>query len=59
MDIDSKTFHKMKFIYNAINNGWKVKKRKGKYIFTKAHRNKTEVFHDDYLEKFVNTSLSI
>ena len=55
MDTDAKTLHKMKFIYNAINNGWKVKKRKGKYIFTKAHRNKTEVYEDDYLEKFVKS----
>ncbi len=53
MDVDAKTLHKMKFIYNALNNGWKVKKHKGMYIFSKAHRNKSEVYRGEYLEKFV------
>ncbi len=54
--MDSKTLHKMKFIYNALENGWKVKKRGDKYIFTKSHYGKKEVFAEDYLEKFVKVN---
>lgn len=46
----------MKFIYNALENGWKVKKRGDKYIFTKSHYGKKEVFDEDYLEKFVKVN---
>ena len=28
---------KMKFLYNALENGWTVKKKEKLYIFTKNH----------------------
>ena len=31
--IDNIKFHKMMFLFNAINNGWTVKKRNKSYIF--------------------------
>ena len=43
----------MKFIYNALENGWKVKKQDDKYVFTQMHNGKKEVFNEDYLEKFI------
>ena len=45
--------HKLLFISNALNEGWSVRKNKEKYIFTKNHDNKKEVFLDNYLEKFI------
>ena len=30
-------YHKMKFIMNALNEGWSVKKKSETYIFTKKH----------------------
>jgi len=38
--------HKLLFISNALNEGWSVRKNKEKYIFTKNHDNKKEVFLD-------------
>jgi len=55
--IDSKTLHKMVFLYNSIESGWKVKKRENRYIFQKRHENKKEVFMEDYLEKFIASNL--
>lgn len=46
-------FHKMKFIMNALEDGWSVKKNKESYIFKKKHERKREVFEEKYLEKFV------
>jgi hypothetical protein len=57
--IDNLIFQKMKFVYNAINDGWSVKKRKEKYIFSKNHEGKKEVFSDNYLFDFVNTNLHV
>lgn len=50
---------KMLFIYNALNNGWKVKKNKDSYIFTKHHNGKKEVFLDSYLKKFINMNIPL
>jgi len=57
--LDKKTFMKMNFIYNAINEGWTITKNKQKYIFTKHHDGKKEVFNEDYLDIFINTNLII
>jgi hypothetical protein len=38
---------------NALENGWKVKKRNGSYIFTKRHEGRKEIFKDGYLERFL------
>ena len=44
---------KVRFIINAIETGWTVKKVEDAYIFTKKHEGKREVFKADYLEKFI------
>jgi len=38
---------------NALENGWKVKKRKGSYIFTKRHEGCKKIFKDGYLDFFL------
>lgn len=48
---------KMKFIFNALNNGWTIKKEKNEFIFTKPHEGKKEVFLDTYLLTFVEGCL--
>ena len=45
--------YKSLFILSAIDKGWVVKKRNNKYIFTKKHENKREIFEENYLERFV------
>ena len=49
---------KMSFIHNAIDSGWAVKKREEKYIFSKKHENKKEVYLETYLQKFIETNLT-
>ena len=50
---------KMIFIFNALDNGWSIIKKKDKYVFTKPHENKKEVFLDDFLQKFIYTNMTI
>ena len=33
VEIDKIKFQKMVFVFNAINDGWTIKKRKDSYIF--------------------------
>ena len=49
----------MAFIYNALENGWKVKKNGDCYVFTKNHGGKKEIFLDSYLKKFVKMNLDL
>ncbi len=59
LQLDYITIQKMHFIYNAIENGWSIKKNNDKYIFTKHHEGKTEVFLDSYLREFLNKNTEI
>ena len=49
---------KMRFIMNALNDGWTVKKREDQFVFTKKHENRREVFEESYLENFILTMAS-
>jgi hypothetical protein len=51
---DTKTLHKMRFIMNALEKGWTVKKRDDAYIFKKKHEGKREIFKDSYLDRFIS-----
>ena len=59
LDINNIMLQKMIFIYNAIENGWDVKKMSDKYIFTKNHKQQKEVYLDSYLREFLETNLNI
>ena len=59
LSIDPITLHKMAFLYNALEEGWKINKKKDVYIFTKNHEGKKEVFLDNYLKKFLETNFDI
>jgi hypothetical protein len=54
-----KLFEKMAFIFNALDDGWSVKKRNENYIFTKPHENKKEIFQDDYISTFMKDNFDI
>jgi hypothetical protein len=43
----------MIFLTNALEKGWTIRKTNKKYIFSKKHENKKEIFEADYLEKFI------
>ena len=61
VEMGSDQFQKMTFLYNAIQDGWTVKKQKqtDSYVFTKKHEGKREIFLDTYLETFVRTNLNM
>ena len=57
--IDKVKFQKMLFLYNALDNGWSIKKRKKSYIFTKNHENKKEIFDENYLSIFMKDNFTL
>lgn len=63
--IDPVCVQKMVFIYNALNDGWEVKKKSdNKYLFSKSVNDlseevKKEINLDDYLRKFLQFNLNI
>lgn len=59
LTIDKLTFRKMNFIYNALENGWKVEKKNQLYIFKKNHEGKKEVYLDDYLTRFMQDNFDM
>jgi hypothetical protein len=59
LQIDTIKLHKMALLYNALEEGWKIKKKENVYIFTKNHENKKEVFLDNYLKKFIEQNFDI
>ena len=52
------TLQKMLFIFNALNKGWAVQKKEKKYIFTKNHEGKREIFLESYLKRFIRENLT-
>ena len=58
-NIKDKEYYKMKFIFNAIEQGWSVRKKDNLYIFKTKHNNKEEVFNEDYLEEFVMKNMNL
>jgi hypothetical protein len=57
--LDKPTLAKMSFIFNAINDGWTARKRRDKYVFTRPHDNRKEVFENAYLEAFIKRNICI
>ncbi len=57
LNIDFIKLQKMSFLYNALDAGWSVKKQDQKYIFTKKHEGKREVYLETYLQKFIESNL--
>ena len=56
-EVDNKFQQKLLFIYNALENGWEIKKYHNKYIFKKDNNNEKEIYLDNYLDKFIKTLL--
>ena len=53
IQMNKKQYQKFIFINNALEHGWSIKKINEKYIFTKKHENRREIFQEDYLENFI------
>jgi hypothetical protein len=59
VEIDQIKFKKMVFLYNALDNGWSIKKKQDSYIFTKNHEGKKEIFDEGYLAIFMKDNANI
>lgn len=57
INMDELEFHKMKFIYNAIQSGWEVKLKNNNYIFKKKHNNQKEIYLENYIKTFVEENM--
>ena len=57
--VDRVSFQKMLFLYNAVNDGWTIRKKNESYIFKKDHEGKKEIFLDTYLTNFMKNNLDI
>lgn len=59
LKINYQKLQKMAFIYNALENGWEIKKNNDKYIFIKKHNGKKEYIHESYLNRFIKQNINI
>jgi len=59
INVNYLTLQKMAFLYNALEDGWEIKKNNDKYIFIKKHEGKKEVFSDNYLRRFIEINFDI
>lgn len=59
LEIDKMKFQKLVFLFNALENGWSIKKRNNAYIFTKNHEGKKEIFDESYLATFMKDNADI
>lgn len=57
IQMDRKVLVKMNFIYNAIQDGWSVKKQNDSFVFSKKHEGKKQIFQPEYLENFIEKNL--
>ena len=59
LEMNKIKFQKMVFLFNALDNGWSIKKRNDSYIFTKNHEGKKEIFDEYYLSIFMKENTDI
>lgn len=61
LNIDINSLYKMNFIYNAIQNGWEVKKlENNKFEFKNFNKEiRKEFYLESFLDKFVENHLTI
>ena len=59
LNIDYIKLQKMAFLFNALENGWTIKKQKEVYIFTKSHEGEKEIFLDSYLRRFMKENIDL
>jgi hypothetical protein len=57
--LDSSKFQKMLLLYNALEEGWAIKKKQDAFIFSKNHEGKKEVILDSYLLKFMKNNMDL
>jgi|UniRef100_A0A6C0C0K6 hypothetical protein len=59
LNIDTDKLTKMIFIFNALENGWTIKKRDKNYLFRKKHEGKKEIFSSKFLPRFLEKNFDL
>ena len=59
VDIDNKLLKKTLFLYNALEQGWTIKKKGDLFILNKKHEGNTRYFDDNYLSTFMKENTNI
>lgn len=49
----------MHFVMNTLEHGWTIRKKDNNFIFRKRHKNRDEVYSDDYLINFLKINVKI
>jgi hypothetical protein len=57
--INIEKFKIMIFLFNALENGWNVRKNGKSYIFSKKHNGEKEIFNSNYLSRFIEENSNI
>lgn len=61
IDINSEIKNKiyvMHFVMNTLENGWTIRKKNDNFVFRKKHKNRDEVYSDDYLINFLKININ-
>lgn len=62
MDTQTESKHiihkKKQFIWNALEDGWEIRKKDNSYIFSKSHEGEKKVFSESYLRAFIVKNLN-
>ena len=59
MQIDNTKFQKMIFLFNALEEGWSIKKSNDSYVFKKNHEGKKEILDEKYLLTFMKNNFDM
>ncbi len=59
LKVDGIQFQKMLMLYNALDEGWSIKKRGQSYVFQKNHEGKKEILDESYLLTFMKSNFDI
>ena len=60
IDINSEIKNKiyvMHFVMNTLENGWTIRKKNDNFVFRKKHKNRDEIYSDDYLINFLKINI--
>ena len=59
LKIDMVQLQKIALLFNALENGWTIKKKESCYVFSKNHNGQKEVYLDSYLKRFMVSNLDL
>lgn len=62
IDVNSEIKNKiyvMHFVMNTLENGWTIRKKNDNFVFRKKHKNRDEVYSDDYLINFLKINIKV